>query len=309
MKKITEQQLIQSARRLKTIVLETKDDTPAEPYGGPSGVGAGALLGKGASDVAYNRLAGRPGSVDAAGKVVTKEIAGWFPEFMAKFGTKGKAVAGTIMAIATAFAGYKSGKTAGQFIDDYRGIRKTWNDKLGISGVTFTPDWRSMGINYFKDKTVTCDPNTGMWIINGTGDDRLGVDERVRQLNDTSTYLALVQQALVAIIQGKATIDNVTVMKPAGDWNIMSNDHLAVLSKYKPKLRDKLIFVYNEAHPDDLFPTASLDPAYVSPVAQQTNQQNGQQNNQQNGQQNNQQNGQQNNQQNGQQPSDNIIWR
>jgi hypothetical protein len=275
MKKITEQQLIQSARRLKTIVLETKDDTPAEPYSGTVGTAAGGLGGVGVSNVAYNKLAGRPESKDQAGKVITKEIAGWFPEFMAKFGTKGKTVAAAITGIAAAFAGYPAGKTAGQFIDDWRGIRKTWNDKLGISGVTFTPDWRSMGINYFKDKTVTCDPNTGLWIINGTGDNRLGVDERVRQLNDTSTYLALVQQALVAIIQGKATIDNVTVMKPEGDWNIMSKDHLAVLSKYKPKLRDKLIFVYNGAHPDDLFSTDSLDPAYVSPVAsaQQSNSQ------------------------------------
>lgn len=239
MSKITEQQLIESANRLKAIVRE--GDVKAEPIATTTGTVAGAGLGWIGTDALYDWL--------------TKKA----PVTIAKLGKPGKFVALTVLPAIAAAIGNATGRSGGQFIDDLKGTRKPWNDKLGISGVSFTPDWRKLNVNYYGDASVTLDPNSGHWVVTGSGESAWhGVDERIR---DTSHYLALVQQCLEAIATGRASIS-----EPAGGWNLGSADHLKALGKV-PTLRDRLIDVYDKAHPDAPFIKDALQPPYKPAAA------------------------------------------
>jgi hypothetical protein len=275
MKKITEQQLIESAKRLKIIVRE--GDTKAEPLGRDTGLGVGGTLGAVSANPVIDRLAGRAETKDAAGNVVTKKIEGLFPETFAKLtSAKGRFLTKSIFGLIGAAVGLYQGKSIGQWIDDWKGTRKQWNDRLGLSGVEFIPDWRALNVNYYGKSPVTLDPNSGLFVVQGSGDNNtLGVDDRIR---DTTHYQKLVQQALEAIATGRANM-----REPVGGWDVELPDHIAILSKVNPGRRDEFITVYNGLHPKTPFNTAGLDPAYKAPVAPP--------------------------QQNVQQPTDNVIWR
>jgi hypothetical protein len=260
MSKITEQQLIESAKRLKTIVKEDNGDVKADKIGQNTGLGVGGTVGVMTANPVIDRLAGRAGSVDAAGNV-TKKIEGLFPETFIKLtSAKGRFLTKSIFGLIGAVVGIYQGKSLGQWIDDWKGTRRQWNDRLGLSGVTFTPNWRELNVNYYGTSPVTLDPNSGLFVVQGSGDNNtFGVDDRIR---DTTHYQALAQQALMAIATGKANL-----REPVGGWDVELPDHIAILSKANPALRDQFITVYNNLHPNTPFNTASLTPPYKAPPA------------------------------------------
>jgi len=276
MKKITEQQLIQSARRLRTIVREADDDAPSATAGP-----------KDDKPINYDTLGNYVGGATGTFAVSAIAMRRYWPaaaafiEKLAQRNIWGKALKYVALPTLGWLVGSGYGKGAGVDVDDWNQTIKDVDHSLGISGIPFKPDWIAPELNLakYQGKSAQKSTSSGVWVVldsaglkgkipTPTVDRLLDLNIRIR---DSAQSVALSEQLLLQMAQGKTTAQT-----PNGGWKITIADHVNALSKGNPTLRDRLYDDYVKEHPEDT--TTATKKATFKPEYKPAAQPNGQQN-------------------------------
>jgi len=232
MSKITEQQLIESARRLKSKMLAEDFEDWGNWLGGLGGAAGGAKAGM------------------AAGVAFT-------PPILPFVGPFAKPIGGAIGGIVGAVLGWIGGGTLGRKADIMAGSVKEWNDSLGLSDVTFVPNWSSPELNKpgYKNKAVKKDSNTGAWIF---VDDERAVIKTA--LSKTDCFI-LDKMALIEMAKEG--------QEPNEGWKVggktVVGDHVWILKQYNPEKYKTL-----KAEQDTAAKTPTTPKAPAAPAAPAT---------------------------------------